>query len=494
MASSSSNRTQVASVKETTVGTTPGTPRMRLRRTSGEGLKWVPTFVDSQEIRSDGMNPPPIKTGEDSNGDLKFELSFPFQDSPADVDIQSAMRNTWTNTNSRDNDGTADSVVTDVATTNTVLTVTTGTAFVAGEVYKFSGFGVTGNNGNFKCTTGSATVPRFVGSGITNEAAPPAAARVKMIGIEGAAGDITATSTGLASSSIDFTTIAALAVGRWIKIDSTTPGYGFATSALNTFMRITAVAAHAITLDNRPSGWTTDAGSGKTIRVYVGDQIINGTTQIGQSFEKGFMGLATPVYIVQPGMVVTEYPMTWTAKQVITGDVKYIGMTGASQSTTSLDASPDATTSLTSYPVMACSAHIGRIGENGSALGSPNFVKELTFTLTSTVTPVESINTVGPAALTTHSCSVTGTVKTLFGDNTLLTKLFAGTLSSINAIAAKSNMAFIVTLPAITYNGDGSPNASAMNQDVDLSLPFKASKEETYTNAMILFDRMEYYA
>ena len=105
---SSSNRVQVASVVEVTLGTTPGTPRMRARRTSGEGLKWVPTFVDSEEIRSDRMNAPPIKTGEDSGGDIKFELSYPFPDSPADVDIRSAMYNAWINTNSRDNDGVAD--------------------------------------------------------------------------------------------------------------------------------------------------------------------------------------------------------------------------------------------------------------------------------------------------------------------------------------------------------------------------------------------------
>ncbi len=59
--------------------------------------------------------------------------------------------------------------------------------------------------------------------------------------------------------------------------------------------------------------------------------------------------------------------------------------------------------------------------------------------------------------------------------------------------AVKDSRAFIVTLPQITYNGDGSPNASGQNQDVMLPLAFKASKEETYTNAQILFDRLEYY-
>jgi len=224
---SSSNRTQVASVKEVTLGTTPNTPRMRARRTSGEGLKWVPTFVDSEEIRADRMKAPPIKTGEDSNGDIKFELSYPFPNTPLSTDIESAMYNAWVETNSRDNDGTADSVITAVATTNEVLTATTGANFVAKELYRLTGFGVAGNNGVFKCTTGSATIPRFIGAGLTDEAVPPAAARAKCVGFIGDSGDINATSTGLSSTTTDFTTFTWLVPGKWIKIDSTTAGMGF---------------------------------------------------------------------------------------------------------------------------------------------------------------------------------------------------------------------------------------------------------------------------
>jgi hypothetical protein len=33
----------------------------------------------------------------------------------------------------------------------------------------------------------------------------------------------------------------------------------------------------ALTLDNKPAGWGTDSGAGKTIKVWFGDQIRNGT-------------------------------------------------------------------------------------------------------------------------------------------------------------------------------------------------------------------------
>lgn len=489
----SSNRTQVVSVKEVTVGTTPSSPRMRARRTSGEGLKWVPTFEDSGEIRADGMNAPPIKTGEDSNGDIKFELSYPVAGSPLETDIESAMHNAFANTPVRDNDGTADSVITALATTGTIATVTTGPAFAVGHLVRFTGFGIAGNNGVFRTTTASATVPAFVGSGITDETVPPAAARMKVVGFAGVAGDITATATGLASTTLDFTTLG-LIPGQWLKLGGTAAGDKFAiTPANNDWARISGpITATAIPLDNRPSGWGVDAGTGKTIKVWFGDQVKNGTTQIGQSIEKGFLGQAVPTYIAQPGMVVSKLSMDWTAKTKITGDVTYMGMTGAAQGTVPLDAAPDAATSLTSYPVMACSANVGRIGEAGAALTAPNFVKSLAFSIDNTLTAIDDITTIGAAGIGSHSRNVTGTLNTYFGDNTLLTKYFAGALTSINARVAKGNMAVIVQFPQVTYNSDGSPNAGAMNQDVMLNLGFKASKDETVTNAMVLMDRLEY--
>lgn len=51
----SSNRTQLALVRETTPGVTPTTPRMRKVRMTGETLQLTPLYVDSEEIRDDRM-------------------------------------------------------------------------------------------------------------------------------------------------------------------------------------------------------------------------------------------------------------------------------------------------------------------------------------------------------------------------------------------------------------------------------------------------------
>jgi len=486
----SSNRTQVTSVEEVTLGTTPNTPRMRARRFTGETLAYKPTFSDSEEMRPDGTSSDPILTGTDNTGPINFEFHYPLPNSPLDSDIKSSMRATWTQTPERDNDGTADSVITDIGTTTDTVACTTGAAFVASQLVRFSGNSNSANNGTFKCTTGSATAPVFASSGFVAETAPPAASRMKVVGFAGASGDITATSTGLGSSSLDFTTLG-LIVGMSIKIGGSSTSNKFATAALNVTVRITAIAAHAITLDNRPSGWTTDAGTGKLIWVFFGDHITNGTTRLSQTIERAFLGQGTPTYFVHTGMVASKYYQTFQAQKPLTGNVTYLGMTG-SQSTSTLDASPDATLSLASFPVFAASANVGRVTENGSSIAGPNFCQTFEFTIDWSPTASLDITALGPQDITQHEMMVTGKFEVEFGDNSLLTRFFAGTASSVLIYVNKSNRGFVWQFPRITYNGDGSPNATGRNQNVKLPLSWKASRDDALTNAQVIMDRFEY--
>src|SRR5215218_3370609 len=250
----SSNSVRVSAVRETTPGTTPTTPRMRTARITGESLAFSQVFIDSEELRADRLMGDSIKIMSESGGGLNFEFSYPDDASPMSEMLASSFWSTWTNTTTRDNDGTADSVITDIGTTTDTVACTTGTAFVAGHLVQFSGNTNTANDGIRKCTTGSATAPVFASSGFVADTAPAAASKMKVVGFMGASGDITATATGLASTALNFTTLG-LRVGGWLKIGGALTAEKFATAALNDWVRITAISANAITLDNRPTGW-----------------------------------------------------------------------------------------------------------------------------------------------------------------------------------------------------------------------------------------------
>jgi hypothetical protein len=482
------NRVQLSQVVEVTLGTTPVTPRMRGARFTGESLQFNQDFVDSDEIRSDRMLGDPIKVMASSGGAKNIELSYPVDNSPESNDLASAFYAAWVNTPTRDNDGTADSIITGLATAGTVATVTTGAAFVTGQLVKFTNFAVANNNGTFKCTTGSATVPAFVASGITDETAPPATARMKVVGFVGAAGDVTAAAGGLASTALNFTTLG-LVPGMWLKIGGTAVGDKFTgTAANNDWVRISGtITATSIPCDNLPVGWSVDAGAAKTIKVWFGDYIQNGTTQLSQSIERGFMDQTTPTYIVNSGMVVNTYDLSISSKQKITGSVNYIGM-GGSQGTVALDATIDANTT---GAVMAANANVGRVAEAGATLTSPNWVKDLKFQINNNNRALEAVDSASPVGVNMGECSVSGTVNVYFGSNALLTKFYAGTVTALNSRVVKNSQALIWQFPRVTYKTSGNPNASGKNTDVMVDFGFQAAIDTVLTNKQVQLDRIE---
>jgi hypothetical protein len=484
-----SNRLQLAVVRESTLGTTPTTPRMRIARITGESLTYRPDFVMSEELRSDRMNADPIKVGETNEGTVNFEWQYPKDASPLSEMICSALFADWTKSVERDNDGTADSIITDVAETGGVITVATGAAFVVGHLIRTTGFTAAGNNGLFRITTGSATVPAVGNSLLTDEAAPPGTARVKVIGFQGVASDINATATGLSSSTLNFTTLG-LAVGQWVKIGGTGAAFRFVTAALNGWARVTAIAANALTLDNLPVGWTTETGTDLTIRVFFGDRIKNGTTTIGMTIERGFLGQTVPTYIVQRGMVVGELTLDATSKQKLNGVATFLGMGGA-QSTTTLDASPDAAPSVADYPIMAANVNVGRIAEAGAAVAAGNWVRAIQVRLNNNLRALESVDEASPVDIGDGAFDVEVTADTYFGSNSLYTKLLAGTVTNMNFRVAKENRALVFGFPRLTAM-EGNPNASGRNTDVMLPLRLSASYDSA-TAAHMLIDRLEYY-
>jgi hypothetical protein len=485
---STSNRVQITTVRESTPGTTPTTPRMRLARLTGESLSFTPNYINSDEIRSDRMLAAPVKVMQRSEGGINFELSYPDDNSPLSDMLRSSYFNTWVNTPVFDNDGTADSVVTDAGTTaNTYVVASGGASVKLGHLVRATGFTNSANNQIFRAASSSGTTIVGTSLGLVAETAPPAAAKLKIVGFQGAAGDITATSTGLASTALDLTTLG-LVVGQWLKIGGTAAGDKFATAANNDWVRISGpITATAIPLDNRPSGWSVDAGAAKTLKVWISDQIRNGTTVTSLSIEKGFLDQTTPVYIVNTGMQVNQLSLSMQSGQKITGSFAFMGMSG-SESTTTLDASPDA---ATTGAILAANAHVGRLAQAGVALGSPNWGRQFDFQIANNLRAIEAIDSSSPVGINAGECAVTGRLVNYFGDDSILAKIYAGTLTSLNARVQRNSQALIFSFPSVTLTS-GAPVASSKNQDVTLDVSFSATLDPV-TGCQCLADRFEYF-
>lgn len=483
----STNRVRVTAIRESQIGVTPGSPRMRTLSVNSVNAKFVPEYTDDPAIRGDRMNLANEKVFENTDVDLVMALRYPVPLSPEAQIWASAFFNDWVDTPSRDNDGTADSVITDINATGGVVTVTTGAAFASRQLVRFSGFTAAANNGTFLCTTGSATVPAFASAGLVTEAAPPANARMKAVGFQGTSGDITATATGLASTTLNFTTLG-LAVGQWIKIGGSALATQFATTALNGFARITAIAANALTLDNRPTGWTTDTGTSKTITVWFGDTIKNGLSMISQTLEVGFMGQTTPSYVGFLGQVVGTLSVEMTSKSgTIPVSVAMMGLS-ATRGTTSLDSVPDAAITNSS---VTTNANVARISEGGVVLGAPNCARTLSISINNNVRARDCLQSASPVSLVEGEATVTGQYNGYFGDLTLYEKFLSGATTSISSVHVKNSQAIVFEVPAAKYTGGGSLDVGGKNADVVLPLDFTAFID-TLTNSHIQMNRFEY--
>lgn len=163
------------------------------------------------------------------------------------------------------------------AATTTQYTVgANGTNFGAGDLVFAQNFGVAGNNGLKKASASTGTSVTV--GGLTAEASPPSDAKITKVGFEFASGDLTLTVAGgvatIGATAKDLTTLG-LIPGEWFFLGGDAANSALATAASNGLYRAKAIAAGSIVCDRFPDNAATDAGTGKTVRLFMGNAIKN---------------------------------------------------------------------------------------------------------------------------------------------------------------------------------------------------------------------------
>lgn len=150
MSFATANRTDLKRVKETTWGTTPASPALKVIRYTGETLDDGITTEKSKEIRADRMVSDLIITDAAISGDVNFELSYASFDDFFESAFMTAVTTAVTITE----------IAGDISSSATAFTSTLGTKFntiPVGAFIKVAGFTNPGNNGLFYVTAQSGT-------------------------------------------------------------------------------------------------------------------------------------------------------------------------------------------------------------------------------------------------------------------------------------------------------------------------------------------------
>lgn len=204
-----------------------------------------------------------------------------------DHNLEQAYWNNFTRKTGRYNGyGAEDAQITSVTAGTSTIAVTTGPAFAPRLIVRFTGFTNPQNNGVRVLTTGSNATTLVVADGGLVTEAPPRGARIEVVGIELAAGDLSISGQTLVSAAaVDFAALLGAAKGHWCKVgaasERNTGANRFNTDVVNDAVRISSLSpTGTISLDRTPVGWTNDAGTGKSIWLFFAEPLIPGTTEI----------------------------------------------------------------------------------------------------------------------------------------------------------------------------------------------------------------------
>lgn len=476
---SDTNRTSTAIVEESTFGTTPATPAWVALRVTGNNLTNTPQTVISNEIRADRQVTDLILVGVEAGGSLPHEVSFDAQE----VELEAIMADVWMNKPTKKN-LVSDSPIEDVlASTDTYTVDADGTDFTTDMLVKPSGFAEAANNALFKVTSSTGTtVVAPASPGLTDEAVVPVGAQLKAVGFEGASGDITTTAGGTNSidaTTLDFTTLS-LSAGQWIKVGGTAVGEQYDTAANNDWVRISSVTASTLELDIVPTGWTTDAGAGKTIRIWFGDYIRNGTTKKFYSIETQFQDHSPISYRYHRGMVANVHSVTFDSQAIVTASTEWLGQDAVFQ-TTRFTGSTDL--SAPDNQVMNSSSNVGRIAEDGVEISGSgtNEITNVTMNFNANARGNPAIGSLGFVNVGLGSFTVTGSITTYFDDPTLADKPITQDLTSLDIRVQDSSAdlkTLVYDLPRLKF-GSGDPDVPGPNADVTLTSDYTAFRHET---------------
>ena len=477
----STNFNRLARSRETSPGVLPGSPRFDNCAFTGESLKPGITFVRSETITGKRAVKEHIAVGDQVSGAVSFQLEFGLVDwiiELANFDGFTPMVEAYNET--------ADSSITQV-TLSTQTALAAG-AWKPGMLIETTGLAAAGNNKRFRAAagTGDGTVVAPASTFTADDAAPAAGARVLCVGLQGAAGDISATATGLASAANLFANMPLLP-GMGVKIGGEATANKFATAACNAFVPIKSIAADgsALVLDELPAGWATDAGTGKEIQIFVGDDSRTGedvltdylmawNTKSSPLYAQGFIGCA-----------VNQLTLRLPLQERVTGEAQIVGFAGELL-TALLDANPRDPV-VGKGDVMTTGGNIARLTEGGVAIAAGIECQEMTWTLQNNLAPIGSLPerrsigwNPGDALI-----SITGRYRSRKKD--ILEKFYSGVDSRQFFVVYRGGQAYMVRLLRGTYTSFDRP-VQGRNQEWTNEMTLEA-KEDPETGLLFVVTR-----
>lgn len=385
--------------------------------------------------------------------------------------------------------------------------VASTTGFLVNSLIKGSGFTNAANNALNKVTAVVAATSVEVATGLlVAEASPPAAAKIVVVGHQGAAGDLDIVNAGgitlprMTSTSLDFTTLG-LIPGEFIFIGGDTAGTNAYAAAGNAcWARIYSIAANLLVFDKTSKLMVTENSTTETIQIFFGRVLKNEssqTLQVRRSYQLertlGASDDASPSQIQSEyvvGAVPNEAEFNYSTADKATVKLSFVGTdheqrtgaTGVKSGTRPALAAEDAYNTSSDFAILKMHVLDRAAGAFPSDLFA--FLSELTLKINNNVSPNKAISRLGAFDMTAGQFIVDGSAEAYFSNVTAVQSVRNNSDVTMHGIMTKDNAGWAFDIPLIAL-GDGRLNIE-QDQPVKLSLEMPAAADEVFDHTLLL--------
>lgn len=371
---------------------------------------------------------------------------------------------------------------------NDVYNVASTTGFLVGSLIKGQGFVNAANNAMQKVVAVVADTSVEVAT-LAAESAPTGA-NIRVVGYEGAAGDIDVDAASglpaLTSTTLDFTTLG-LVPGQWIFIGGDQASLRFANAANNGFKRIRSIAANRLVIDKSDMAMVTEASTTETVQVFFGDVLRNETGALikrrSYNIERtlGAPDDAAPAQIqseVLRGAVANEFTLNIPSAELLNTDISFVaidneqrdGPTGPKQT---------GVTEAAAAKEYNTSSDIARIRLSTVSQTDPAptplfaFITEGSININNNVTPNKAVGVLGAFDVTAGTFTVGGSLTAYFASVAATQAVRNNSDVTLDISAVRDNQGIVFDLPLIAL-GDGRLNVE-VDQPITLPLNTEAA-------------------
>jgi hypothetical protein len=382
--------------------------------------------------------------------------------------------------------------------------------FVVGNLIKGVGFSNPENNALNVVAAVVADTSVEVEDGQLVDETPPAGAYIKVVGLQGEAGDLDVDVSGayatIVSSSLDFEDFG-LIPGQLIWIGGDDAGTSFTNAVNNGLKRIRSIDTNALVLDKSAADMVTEANAAGTIQIFFGDTLKNelGANIVRRTYQLertlGVPDDAEPSEVqseLLTGQVFNQFVLNIPTAALLQSDLTFVGLdnlqrtgdTGPLQS--SVDDPESADVFNTSSDVTSIKmAIVSESDEAPDALFA--YLTDFTLTISNNATVNKAVGVLGGFEVTAGNFQVSGQATAYFGNVTAVQAVRNNSDVTLDMFLAKENRGIGIDIPLISL-GDGRLNVE-VDSPITLPLAIDAARGRKVATALdhtIMFNFFHY--